>query len=202
MASGAPAGRGGRARTLAVLGVTALAILAVSYLANRPSADGGGFTSVVLAGASSGPAPEIGKPAPPFEATTIEGRRVSLAQLRGRPLWITFGATWCQPCRAENPDIEAAYRRYRGDGLQIVSVFVNDGRSDIVEYAKRAGLTYPKVDDADDAIASAYRIVGIPSHFFVDASGVLREIAISSLDPETIEEKLATIGIGPGRKGG
>lgn len=187
--------RGSRAWTVSVMGVTAAVILVVSYLANRP-ASGGGFTSVVLTGAtSSGPAPEVGKPAPDFTATTLEGRKVTLSELRGHPVWLTVGASWCQPCRAENPDVEAAYEKYRKTGLKVVAAFIQDNRSDIEEYAQRAGLTYPKIDDSNSEIASSYRIVGIPSHFFIDSSGVLREIRISSLDPETIEENLAQIGV-------
>jgi len=195
MPSGSTGARPSRVRTLLVMGVTAVVILAVSYLANRPAAGGGGFTSVVLSGRSSGPAPEVGKAAPDFTATTIEGSEVTLGKLRGRPLWLTFGASWCQPCRAENPDIQAAYEKYRAQGLRVLSIFIQDDSSDIVDYAKRAGLTYPKVDDSDSRIASGYRIVGIPSHFFVDGSGTLRAIRISSLDPSTIDENLAEIGV-------
>lgn len=194
MASGPSASRPGRTRTLVVMGVTAVVILAVSYLANRP-ASGGSFTSVVLSGAATGPAPEIGKPAPDFTATTIEGEKVTLSELRGHPVWLTFGASWCQPCRAENPDVEAAYEKFRGQGLKVLAVFIQDNRSDIEEYAKLSGLAYPKVNDADGAVASSYRIVGIPSHFFIDSSGILREIRISSLDPTTMEENLAEIGV-------
>lgn len=176
------------------MGVTAAAILAVSYLANRSGA-GGSFTSVVLAGRATGPAPEVGKPAPDFTATTIEGKKVTLSELRGHPVWLTVGASWCQPCRAENPDVEATYEKYRGQGLKLLAVFIQDNRSDIEAYAERAGLTYPKVDDSDGRIASSYRIVGIPSHFFIDSSGVLREIRISSLDPSTMDENLAEIGV-------
>jgi peroxiredoxin len=177
------------------MGVTAVAILAVSYLANRPAAGGGGFTSVVLSGRATGPAPEVGRPAPDFTATTIEGETVTLSKLRGRPLWLTFGASWCQPCRAENPDIQAAYERYRAQGLRVLSIFIQDDSSDIEDYAKLTGLTYPKVDDSDGRISSSYRIVGIPSHFFIDRSGALRAIRISSLDPSTIDENLAEIGV-------
>lgn len=190
--------RGSRGWTVTVMGVTAVVILAVSYLANRP-ASGGSFTSIVLTGPASGPAPEVGKPAPDFTATTIEGARVTLSKLRGHPVWLTVGASWCQPCRAENPDVEAAYEKYRGQGLKVLAIFTQDNRSDIEEYAKRAGLTYPKVDDSDGRIASSYRIVGIPSHFFIDSSGVLREIRISSLDPATMDENLAEIGVDVGR---
>jgi cytochrome c biogenesis protein CcmG/thiol:disulfide interchange protein DsbE len=184
----------GRARTIAIMGVTAVAILAVSYFANKPAA-GGSFTSIVLAGRATGPAPEIGKPAPDFTATTLEGEKITLSELRGHPVWLTVGASWCQPCRAENPDIESTYEKYRGQGLRVVAVFIQDNGPDIEGYAKRTGLTYPKIDDSDSAIASSYRIVGIPSHFFIDSSGILREIRITSLDPETMEENLAEIGV-------
>ena len=175
--------------------VTAAVILAVSYLANKPASGGGGVVSVALAGRPSGPAPEVGKPAPDFSATTIEGSKVTLSKLRGQPVWVTFGATWCQECRVESPDIQAAYAKYRSQGMQILSIFIQNDRSDIVDYAKRAGLTFPKIDDSSDEIASSYRIVGIPSHFFVDRSGVLKAIEISALDPSAIDENLAQIGV-------
>ena len=183
-----------RRMTLLVTFVTAIVILAVTYLADRPAA-GGSFTSVVLSGGATGPAPEVGHPAPEFTATTIEGAKVTLRELRGHPVWLTFGAPWCQPCRAENPDIEATYEKYQGRGLKVLAIFVQDNRSDIQEYARRTGLTYPKVDDSSGRIGSSYRLVGIPSHFFIDSSGILREIRISSLDPSTMGEDLAQIGV-------
>lgn len=183
-----------RRMTLLVMVVTAAVILAVAYLVDKPAA-GGGFTSVVLSGGATGPAPEVGHPAPDFTARTIEGAKVTLSGLRGHPVWLTFGASWCQPCRAENPDIEAAYERHRAQGLKVVAIFIQDNRSDIEDYAKRTGLTFPKVDDSAGRIASSYRIVGIPSHFFIDSSGILRAIRISSLDPSTMDEALTQIGV-------
>jgi len=183
-----------RPKTLLVMGVTAAVILAVSYLANRPAA-GGSLTSVVLSGGATGPAPEVGRTAPDFTATTIEGAKVTLSGLRGHPVWLTFGAPWCQPCRAENPDVEAAYEKYRAQGLEVLWIVIQDNRTDIEGYAKRTGLTYPKVDDSTGAIASRYRIDGIPSHFFIDSSGILREIRISSLNPPSMDENLAKIGV-------
>jgi cytochrome c biogenesis protein CcmG/thiol:disulfide interchange protein DsbE len=194
--------RRSRAWTLLVLALTAVAILAISYLANRPAAGDGSFISVALAGHASGPPPEIGKPAPDFTATTLEGKRTSLGRLRGHPAWLTFGATWCQECRAEAPDIEATWKRYRGQGLELISIWIQDDRSDIDDYAKRIGLDFPKIDDASERIANAYRIVGIPSHFFIDRTGVLREIRISALDPQEMEEDLAEIGVKVDRPAG
>jgi cytochrome c biogenesis protein CcmG/thiol:disulfide interchange protein DsbE len=184
------------------MAATAAVILAVSYLANRPAEGGSSLTSVVLSSSASGPAPEIGKPAPDFSATTVEGEKVTLSKLRGRPLWLTFGASWCQPCRAENPDIEAAYERYRAKGLRVLAIFTQDDRSAIEDYAKRVGLTYPKVDDSSDEIGSSYRIAGIPSHFFIDSSGVLRTITIGTLDPSELDATLTQIGVDIDRPAG
>jgi len=183
-----------RAKTLLVIGFVAIVIVAVSYAANRPAA-GGSLTLAGLSTGGAGPAPEVGKPAPNFTATTLEGAKVTLRGLRGHPVWLTFGAPWCQPCRAENPDVEAAYEKYRAQGLEVLWIVINDNRSDIEGYAKRTGLSYPKVDDSSGAIESRYRIDGIPSHFFIDSSGILREIRISDLNPSMIEENLAQIGV-------
>jgi peroxiredoxin len=181
--------------------VTTVVILAVTYTADKP-ASGGSFTSVVLSGGASGPAPEIGQPAPNFTATTIEGKKVTLRQLRGHPVWLTFGAPWCQPCRAENPDVEATYQKFRAQGLQLVAIFIQDNKTDVAEYAQRTGLTYTKIVDSSGAIANSYRIAGIPSHFFIDSSGILREIKISSLNPTTMAESLAQIGVDVARSTG
>jgi len=177
------------------MGLTVVAILAVSYLANRSSAGGSGIETVLLSGHSSGPPPEVGKAAPDFTATTMEGEKVTLSKLRGHPVWVTVGATWCQECRVEAPDIEAAYEKYRSQGLRVLAVFIQDDATAIRDYAKRVGLTFPKIDDAHGQIANEYRIVGIPSHFFIDSSGSLREIRISALDPQAIDENLAEIGV-------
>jgi cytochrome c biogenesis protein CcmG/thiol:disulfide interchange protein DsbE len=203
-AMGTPAtstGMGGRTRgrqsrigTLAIMGVTAAIILGVVYVVNKPAAGGGGFTSVVLAGRATGPAPIIGKQAPDFTGPTLDGKTVSLSSFKGHPVWVTFGASWCQPCRAENPDIQAAYVRHKASGLIVLAIFRSEPASDARAYAKRTGLTYTKVSDPNDRLSSLYRIVGIPSHFFVDSSGVLRSLKTGSLDPTAMDTALKGIG--------
>jgi thiol-disulfide isomerase/thioredoxin len=69
---------------------------------------GGAVTSVTLTGAATGDAPTVGKAAPDFLTMTTDGKPLRLSDLKGKPVWLTFGASWCQPCRAENPDIQAA----------------------------------------------------------------------------------------------
>lgn len=186
--------RRSRAGTLLIMGVTAVIILAASYMTNQQSGGGSGLTSIALSGKASGPPPKVGKVAPDFAATTIEGEQIKLSKLRGKSVWITFGASWCQPCRAENPDIQAAYANYREKGLVVLAIFIQEDASDVGDYATRVGLTYPKIADEDTRIASSYRVLGIPSHFFVDKTGVLRVLKIGSLDSSAIDEALKKIG--------
>ena len=176
----APATRS-RLTTLAVMGVTAVVIAIVAVFVNQPPTTAEGVTGVTLTGDTSGAAPVVGQTAPDFVATTIDGEQVQLSDFRGRPVWLTFGASWCQPCRAENPDIKATAEQF-GDDLVVLAVFISEDEAAVKDYADRVGLGYLKVADPATTIASQYRILGIPSHFFIDADGVLREMRVGSLD--------------------
>jgi peroxiredoxin len=187
-----------RLSTLAVIGVTAVVIVAVAFISNQPasatvtSADGT-VTSITVTGTATGAPPTVGKPAPDFSATTTDGKPLRLSDLQGQPVWLTFGASWCQPCRAENPDIQAAYDKYKGEGLVVVQVYITEDAKTVTDYASRVGLTYTKIPDQSQRIAAQYRILGIPSHFFIDRIGVLRQLRIGSFDPTGIETALQAI---------
>jgi peroxiredoxin len=184
----------GRARSLAIIGVTAAVILGVAFLVNQPQAAGQGLTPVTVSGQGSGDAPAVGKPAPDFAATTVDGEAIRLSDLKGRPVWLTFGASWCQPCRAENPDIQATWDAVKGTDWTVVQVFMSEDATTVADYAKRVGLTYQKVADPDTRLATQYRILGIPTHFFIDRDGVLQRIKVGSLDPVSMKAALDEIG--------
>ena len=182
-----------RIANLGIMAVTAAIIVAVAYLSNQPAPTAAGFTPVEVTGLASGKAPAVGEPAPDFRASTDDGKAFRLSELVGKPVWLTFGASWCQPCRAENPDIQAAYERYKERGLVVVQVYMTEDAATVSSYAATVGLTYPRVPDPDTRLAAAYRIVGIPSHFFIDKAGVLRQLKIGTLDPKAIEAALGEI---------
>jgi peroxiredoxin len=187
LAAASPSSRRTRLTTLAVMGVTAVIIVVVAFLVNQPAASAGGLTSVTLSGQATGAAPTVGQPAPDFAATTIDGKAVRLSDFKGQPVWLTFGASWCQPCRAENPDIKATAEKYADSGLVVLAVFISEDEAAVKDYADRVGLGYLKVADPSTTLASQYRILGIPSHFFIDRQGVLQAMKIGSLDVPTME---------------
>jgi peroxiredoxin len=149
--------------------------------------------AVTLAGGASGPAPSVGRPAPDFRAFDLDGAPVQLSALRGHPVWLTFWASWCPPCRAESPDIQAAYQQYRQRGLVIVAVDRGEDPATVRDYAKRAGLGFIFAGDPAAEVAGSYRVTGLPIHFFIDADGVLRDQKLGTLDKKSIQQELARI---------
>jgi peroxiredoxin len=180
----------GRLGNLAIMAVTAVVIAATAVIANQPPA---GVQGITTTGVATGAPPEVGKPAPDFLARTIDGKSIRLSELKGQAVWVTFGATWCQPCRAENPDIQATYDKFKGEGLAVVAVYIGEESQTVLDYTDRVRLTYPRIADSLTQIASQYRILGIPSHFFVDRTGILREMRIGAMDLAAMEAAVRKI---------
>ena len=181
-----------RLGTLLVLAVTAAVVMGGAYLVSSPTTAKAGVSAVDV-GRGDGPAPEIGSAAHDFTATTVDGKTVSLSSYKGHPVWLTFGASWCAACQAEAPDIEAAYQKFEAQGVIVLAVSISEDSSTVLDYGKRIGLTYPQIADPDTRIASAYRVNGIPAHFFIDKSGILRSVKTGGLSPEHMDAALKEI---------
>ena len=190
LAQAAPrAGFGARARTIVIVAVVAVAIGVATYLIDRPAA-AGGFTPSGIAGAAP---PQVGDRVLDFEALTPDGKTVKLSDFAGRPMWLTFGATWCPDCRAEAADVEAAYQANEAKGLVILSVWVNDDTANVTAFAARNGFTFDMALDPDQRIADGYRLLGYPTHFFVGADGVIKVERLGRLTPEDMSRYVAQV---------
>ncbi|TAK62482.1 MAG: TlpA family protein disulfide reductase [Dehalococcoidia bacterium] len=142
--------------------------------------------------------PKVGKPAPDFELTQIDGTKVRLSDLKGKPVWINFWATWCPPCRAENPDIQEVYNEHKdADGLVLLSPAIGESRDTVAGYMERADLHYPVGTDPTTQIAANYRVLGIPTHVFVDREGIIRDMRVGAMSKKTMEKKIALISESP-----
>jgi cytochrome c biogenesis protein CcmG, thiol:disulfide interchange protein DsbE len=116
----------------------------------------------------------VGTPAPPFSLPDTDGRSVSLAGLRGKPVVIAFFASWCHPCEEELPVLEQ-FARDEGGRLQVVGISYRDLPSDSVDFVHRLGVTFPALLDQPTApVAERYGVRGIPQTVFVDARGIVR----------------------------
>jgi len=168
-----------------------IAIIGLVWYFDSPGA--ASSQAITLTAAASGPAPKVGKEAPDFRVQGLDGQFYRLSDFRGRPVWINFWASWCPPCRAENPDIEAVYQSNQANGLVVLGIAIGEDDSDVRGYAGRTNLTYTIGLDRGTDIAAAYRIVGIPTHFFIDRDGILREWRIGSMSKKTMEKNVAAI---------
>lgn len=185
--------RGSRFGSVIVLGITTLAVLLGVWLVMRPDASedaAAAVSQVEVQGVAS--APRVGEVAPGFVATALDGSEVSLDALRGRPVWLVFVATWCSGCRAEMPDVQAAHEAAGPQGVQVVAVYVGEGPSVVGGYVDRLGLTFTQVPDPQTKLAAAYGVMGVPAHFFIDASGVVRHTWVGVLSPTQMDEAITT----------
>jgi cytochrome c biogenesis protein CcmG/thiol:disulfide interchange protein DsbE len=148
---------------------------------------------LVVALRNNSPAPQIGDPAPSFEAELLSGDgRLSLEELRGKPVVINFWASWCVPCRDEAPMLSEAATRY-GEEVNFVGVDIRDARSSALEFAERWDLDYAHVRDEDLAIYDDFGLTGQPETFFLDEDGVILEHVPGPLDRETLFQLLDSL---------
>jgi thiol-disulfide isomerase/thioredoxin len=141
-------------------------------------------------------APVVGGIAPDFEAVEISGVEFRLREARGRIVVLNFWATWCEPCRAEMPLLEAASRAYESAGLVVVGVNFDEPADLVRAFQAELGLTFPIVLDPGARIQALYQVLGYPTTFFVDGSGVIQFIHIGSMDEAQLDGYLREMGLG------
>ncbi|MEO7966652.1 MAG: TlpA disulfide reductase family protein [Gemmatimonadaceae bacterium] len=119
---------------------------------------------------------EVGRPAPAYDAVTLDGDKVSLGGLRGKVVLLNVWATWCMPCRDEIPYLESLYQRHNPKGLEIVGVSVDARGSEtaIQDFRRDFKMTYPIWLDPDERVQALYRALGVPASYLIDRDGILR----------------------------
>lgn len=181
----------GRLQTIVVLAVTIVAVGALSWFISDGFDDG--VTTVSLTGSTAAEPPTVGKAPTAFTGLSYDGKTISLADYAGKPLWLTFGASWCSDCRVEAADLQETYTTYQPKGLNVLAVFINDPPAEIAGFAKRAGLTFPIIADQSTKIGSAYRLMGIPTHVFIGRDGLIKEVLIGALSKNDMQRSVAGI---------
>jgi len=166
--------------TIVGLVVAALIVAAALTIGTRS-----GWESIGSGGINQRLLPRVGEVAPDFETEDVFGNPVRLSQFRGQPVWLMFWGSWCPPCRAEFPDIQAAYAQLEPSGLRMLGVSLRESPVDAAAYAAANGATFLVLSDPDERdTGSAYPVFNFPTHIFIDRDGVIRSIVLEDLGTE------------------
>ena len=137
------------------------------------------FLSILLAAAtlasacssdSKKPAGSL-KPVPQFTLSSLDGKTVAMKDLSNKVVVINFWATWCGPCREEIPHFNKLYSNYKGQGLEIIGISMDDGPDVVKEFARELRMEYPLVMGNDELADQFGGILGLPTTFIVDRKG-------------------------------
>ena len=140
---------------------------------------------------------QIGKTASGFDADLLEGgswlpkthdNKVSLGDLKGKPVVLNFWASWCVSCRQEARELETFWQRSRERGVIVLGIAIQDTPDSAREFAKLNGKSYPIALDSTGKISIDYGVSGVPETFIIDASGIIRHKESGPVTAELLEQ--------------
>lgn len=149
--------------------------------------------SLASQAARTGAGAWVGKEAPDFTLPDVDGKPVALSSLKGKYVLVDFWASWCKPCRMENPNVVAAYNKYKNKNFTILGVSLDENRDSWLEAIKKDQLAWRHVSDLkqwNSLVLPLYQFDGIPYNVLLDPQG---KVIAESLRGSDLEAKLAEV---------
>ena len=162
-------------------------VLIVAFMASTSCSSGQG--EIINSGEAG---TRVGDTAPDFTLTDLDGNQVSLSDLRGKVVFLNFWATWCPPCRAEMPDIEAVYQKYKDQDVVILGIDIQESESRVRQFVEVDNdYNWTFLLDGTGVVSNAYEVTSIPYSFFIDTTGVIKATQIGAMSMSRMESLLA-----------
>ncbi len=136
----------------------------------------------------------VGRQAPEFEVAALSGESIRLSQFRGRPVLLSFSASWCPSCREGAPVLQAVHERH--PDLAVLLVACGEDAATAQAFAKEYGITFPVTLDPTNKASRDYRVYSIPSVFLIDAKGIIRNRFPDQFTVGRVDEALNALASG------
>jgi len=137
--------------------------------------------------------PLLNQQAPDFTMPDVNGKLVSLSSFKGKYVLVDFWASWCGPCRNENPNVVAAYQKFKDKNFTILGVSLDEGKEEWLQAIKDDGLTWTQISDLkkwQSSVVELYKFEGIPFNVLLDPTG---KVIASSLRGADLDKKLTEL---------
>lgn len=165
-----------------------------------------GWADIGTGGANAQLLPKVGEEAPEFFTLREDGQPMLLSQFRGQPVWMNFWGSWCFPCRAEMPEFKSAYDTLTAEGMVILPISIGEPPEQAINYRNIVGGNFPVYIDPTyiesfvdaeknpdlaarfEGMRNDWQIKNFPTHVFIDADGIVREIVLAQMSEEEMVE--------------
>lgn len=131
--------------------------------------------------------PEVGALAPQFTLGDSDGNEIALNDFQGQTVLLYFWTTWCPPCRADMPAIEATFQKYQDQGFRVLAVDAEEPPATVQSFAQEFGLSFQPLLDQAGAVARRYRVRGLPVSYFVNAQGAITTIHVGAISAPELD---------------
>lgn len=136
---------------------------------------------------------ELNRPAPDLTLRDLEGKLVSLADYRGQVILVNNWATWCPPCRAEMPVLEAYYQAHHQEGFVILAIEAGDPIEEVRAFVRQYGLSFAVLLDPEGHSLSAFNNPALPNTYIIDRQGRVRLAWTGAVNQKALETFLTPL---------
>jgi len=130
----------------------------------------------------------VNYPAPELSLQNVDGKSESLIDYRDQVVLVNNWATWCPPCKAEIPTLQAYYETHTMDGFVIIGIDAGEPQSEVLKFVQEHNMTYPVWFDLENAAMNAFKSQSLPSSFVIDRKGIVRLAWVGEISGEVLEK--------------